>query len=220
MNSKSRRLHSCPVESCIKIFTSALDMQKHIKLHTEKRLYSCKCRGCSVHKISKKELKRRGERPHGCDREGCGKKFLVIEDLKAHMLTHDRKKHCAQPTHKELSDHNGSVQKNFVRRRKRKTSSKKVVECSCQNCLMKSNRIVNSKRRIVYSCFYQNCGKVFECFLNLKKHVGEHRNEQFFVCDWEGCEKKFIQENDLRTHKLSHEKGKNETCDISTPLTS
>ncbi|AOA60342.1 Transcriptional factor [Komagataella phaffii CBS 7435] len=55
----------------------------------------------------------------------------------------------------------------------------------------------------LYTCMYNNCGKLFTRISNIRAHVQTHLCDRPFTCDI--CGKKFVRNHDLRRHKKKHQ---------------
>ncbi|KII72326.1 PR domain zinc finger protein 5 [Thelohanellus kitauei] len=67
---------------------------------------------------------------------------------------------------------------------------------------MLSNRIKKHRNMMSYLC--EVCEKTYRTAEGLEKHLRTHRGEKSYVCDYQGCEFKFLFKKNLKIHKEKH----------------
>ena len=64
--------------------------------------------------------------------------------------------------------------------------------------------VFNDEEKSKFKCFWPNCRFETTVNGNLVKHKSIHLNERQFVCDFNGCNKKFKQKHHLIRHNRTH----------------
>ncbi|KAI3633724.1 hypothetical protein MIR68_008671 [Amoeboaphelidium protococcarum] len=65
-------------------------------------------------------------------------------------------------------------------------------------------KIRSSSGGDLFICNWENCGKEFKKYYNLKSHLKIHTGERPFACDFDGCSAAFTRRHDLNRHRKTH----------------
>ncbi|EED20948.1 zinc finger protein, putative [Talaromyces stipitatus ATCC 10500] len=169
--------YECSWEQCGKSFGLKADLERHYRIHTNKRPYHCTEPNCNKSFAQKCSLTvhlrvHTGEKPFVCDYKDCGKAFSDSSGLRQHRRIHDPKQIAEQ---------------RLLSRR-----------WFCDQCgkSLRHKYDLNRHRRIhtndrPHHCTEPNCNKRFIQRSALILHLRTHTGERPFLCDYEGCGKDF-----------------------------
>lgn len=175
--------HICSFEPCQRSFTTASQLEYHLRTHAEDRPFVCEFQSCGArfsfpHVLAVHKRQHSGAKPYICPFEGCPAAFKQSAHLDKHKLVHTQEKvhNC---------DHAG-----------------------CGAAFGRLDQLQSHSRKHSgarpYKCDFEDCGKSFGWLSNLKVHLKIHLNIRTFLCDREGCNAKFIESGALVKHKQMH----------------
>lgn len=234
--STKTKVHRC--HTCQLAYSTASELQKHMKIHDPNKPYQCQ--HCSKNFHTKTGLdihakKHTGKRPYKCDE--CDKAFITKPVLVMHMRGHTGEKpyeckvcHARYTQSSTLADHmrrhTGEKQyqcpvcyKRFITRINYRhhvcvclgTSRFECKFCNkkCPSTSSLNHHIKTHTGDRPFEC--AECGK---CFINksaLSVHIKIHTNEKPFKCDV--CNECFAFKRSLNLHKEIHLDGKPFQCE-------
>ncbi|KAI1345131.1 hypothetical protein F5Y15DRAFT_364929 [Xylariaceae sp. FL0016] len=179
-----------PSQPCLMVFNNAKELhthmcQNHIDQMTSKTKYVCRWDGCTRNQdqtfASKNKLRRHvachtAYKPFEC--HVCKLGFSAKQALDQHMRIHTGEKpfFCDFPGCEKTFK-----QKSALTMHRRTHTGEKPLHCEI-------------------------CGKSFCESSNLSKHRKIHTSNFKYPCEHEGCDSRFIRLDQLRRHKLRHQK--------------
>ncbi|XP_037934549.1 zinc finger protein OZF-like [Teleopsis dalmanni] len=174
---------------CSEVFTSAMNLRKHILIHCDMMTYFCHiCKKSykSIRTLRTHMYSHTEEKPFQCDI--CGKVLTQKHILVTHMLTHTGEK----PHHCNFCGQQFRDKRTLLVHKRGKHSNIRPYKCS-------------------------NCKKSFATSTQLKVHAKIHFDGLLFSCAL--CDKSYRQSRSLRLHMLGHAgerpvQPKNFTCNI------
>lgn len=206
--------HSTWAELPKKKLSSSSKSQQTPKMSTTTKTGSVECGICSKTLSSKSSLTRHSllhsagtEVPRNrC--EFCSKQFHQKCDLVRHLTRHTGTKDFVCP----ICDERFNTQKNLKYHVEKHSSLNRY---DCEKCgktfvgqkLLKSHQAIHVSSEI-WPC--TSCGASFRTRGYLRNHMRRHSNDFRFVCEFEGCDKKFKYRSSFRSHQR---KRHGENCD-------
>ncbi|KAJ8021986.1 hypothetical protein HOLleu_39346 [Holothuria leucospilota] len=172
-------IYRCPVENCIKAYTSMSALNYHYELrHTTNRPFTC---------------------------EICGKTWVKLGKLRDHLKTHSTEKNelcdlCGRAfkTRAELKDHKSDVHSEDGREK-----------ISCRYCTAtfsrRSSRSYHERRHrndTPYVCPKPGCNKSFVAVIDFKRHLIYHTGAKLYRCRY--CSNCFTRSDYLKGHERRH----------------
>ncbi|KAJ8398884.1 hypothetical protein AAFF_G00417920 [Aldrovandia affinis] len=214
---------------CGKIFTRALCLKQHKRIHTVEKSYKCdQCGRCfkQPSHLNQHQIIHSNEKPHKCTHCGkcfnqaatlkqhqrihtneepfrctqCGMGFKEAQNLKRHQKLHTGEKPYSCPHCGKCFNHVSNLNQH-----QRIHSNEKTYNCTqCGKCFNEASHL-NRHQRIhsgekPYKCI--QCGKSFNQASNLKQHQRIHSNEKTYKCS--KCSKCFKQASSLNKHQRLH----------------
>ncbi|XP_071840021.1 uncharacterized protein [Apostichopus japonicus] len=172
-------IYRCPVESCIKAYTSMAALNYHYELrHTTNRPFTC---------------------------EICGKTWVKLGKLRDHLKTHSTEKNelcdlCGRAfkTRAELKDHKSDAHTEAGREK-----------LNCRFCSAtfsrRSSRSYHERRHrndAPYVCPKPGCNKSFVAVIDFKRHLIYHTGAKLYRCRY--CSNCFTRSDYLKGHERRH----------------
>ncbi|KAJ6932036.1 hypothetical protein NC651_007664 [Populus alba x Populus x berolinensis] len=155
---------------------------------TTEVLFLCSFEGCGKTFIDAGALRKHshihGERQYICHYEGCGKKFLDSSKLKRHFLIHTGERDFVCP-------HEGC--------------GKMVGSFKGNSCFKLSMNL--RQKTVVFSVL----GFAFSLDFNLRSHMKTHSQENYHICPYSECGKRYAHEYKLKNHIASHHEKRGST---------
>lgn len=157
-NTPKNLLYNC--NACSKQFQSVKNLNRHRKLHSNKKSYSClqcaksysRSDHLSRHMISHSENKKPFKCPH------CISRFTNKSHMNRHILLHNNKKN------------------NLYKFYCYKCSDGFFYKKTYKNHLKKEHQIIEEKNCKEFRCFYPYCYSIFTNNNKLDKHISKYHN--------------------------------------------
>lgn len=201
---KKLKKYSC--DMCDKKFFSKHGVREHFRVHTNERPFKCKATGCDKSFKQAGQLKQHQER-HGprqafiCDVCGLNvsTKYYLIEHRKAHF----------QVASFNCDECNATFSKPNYLKDHKKNMHTEYTPAICQIC---GSAFKNETRLNVHLKMHKGtehicseCNKMFLKRSQMMEHItAVHEKIRNFVCQWEGCDKAYLQRNHLRRHEKKY----------------
>ncbi|EDW75036.1 uncharacterized protein Dwil_GK19959 [Drosophila willistoni] len=91
----------------------------------------------------------------------------------------------------------------------------KAFKCSDCDAIFDVDRALDSHRRKMHTEFScKLCNKIFKSSRTLLRHVQGHSGVRQFKCDFENCEKSFVNQHNLTSHRRVHSMERNYICEL------
>lgn len=215
---------------CGKEFPSSTRYHKHIRLHSDLRLYVCIVPGCGKSYKRMTHLARHltshsEQRPHVCDFPKCGKSFVSKQKVTKHQKSHTALKCelCGKSFRKkdQLERHRKAHAKSSDARdvaplrcpdcgrvvRDQATLWKHTLRCrahKCEDCGEEFKKFsdYSSHRKFFHpkSHVCGECGKAYRRERYLAEHLRNVHGEHLYFCQEPGCGQEFACSSALRVH--------------------
>ena len=207
----SEQLDSLSCTQCGQNFSSAANLEFHLRVHRIEKIRPCRSSGCEATFANVDLLAEHKLVAHGIQSQGNGSRYIKEKceqcdfkfnkyDMKKHMLRHTTEKNftCAECGKKlkrqdtlnlHMMLHTGVKQ--F-----------KCDQCGHNFYSMQSLQNHKNNRHSDSINMCAECGKECPNKYDLKWHMAKHTGEKSFPCREEGCEKRFR----LSTMRSNHEK--------------
>uniref|UniRef100_A0A8D0ES74 C2H2-type domain-containing protein n=1 Tax=Strix occidentalis caurina TaxID=311401 RepID=A0A8D0ES74_STROC len=203
-SSSREKKYKC--EHCEKVFVCRSKLIYHLRTHTGEKPYKCwDCgRGFSMRgNLLSHQRTHTKEKPFPCPT--CGKYFSFRSNLFVHQRIHTRERpytcsYCGK-TFREghhLRNHQDSIHNG------ESSEGLNPVSHHPQNGATQPWSISGEK----YKC--EDCGRVFNCRSNMRRHQGIHKGEKPYKC--QDCGKSFRLKAHLLSHQRTHTKEKPFLC--------
>lgn len=215
---------------CGKAFPSSTRYHKHLRLHSDLRLYRCTEPGCGKSYKRKAHLDRhlrthQEEKPFVCTFQGCTKSFPSQQKLNRHMLAHQRlrcevcgktfrklaKLQCHQQEHAAEAAEEGRARKRKTQpalesrevNAWRRATRNKVY--ACDSCDEKFGRfqdlVAHRKAQHPKLSICPDCGKAYRRESALREHQRQVHEEALLICPHASCGQVFSRASNLHMHE-------------------
>lgn len=227
------KVKTCDWPGCEKLFNNPSVMRSHRKTHTGERPFGCDWPGCEssfaeksslkrhknlVHimvKVQKsKTHKRKEDRIFKCEFDGCQKSYASKQDLSKHSNIHTSPRVC---------DECGKLFANWTQLKAhiRIHSDEKPFKCEWNDCKFEAKQLAGILAHKIthtgekpFKCDRNDCKKVYSSYNGLNRHIARIHDNSFNIkCFWPGCEKRFVDKNEVKKHYRRHTGEKTYECD-------
>ncbi|KAK6794630.1 hypothetical protein RDI58_008083 [Solanum bulbocastanum] len=205
-------LFLCSYEGCGKTFIDAGALRKHSHIHGE-RQYVCHYEGCGKKFLDSSKLKRHflihtGERDYVCPHEGCGKFYAISSSLKPPC---DTTLYSLAASHMDVLEfiQSGIISMpppsptaglGIVKFGERHWGGELKEELLLLLIVLQFHR------------FLLKSMQAFSLDFNLRSHMKTHSQENYHICPYPECGKRYAHEYKLKNH-ISSTHQKNNTPD-------
>ncbi|XP_023294026.2 transcription factor IIIA [Lucilia cuprina] len=197
----------CEVDTCDKLFTSISNMQRHIReVHENPKVYQCQfCEEKFTQKLKMRRheiSKHTGIYPYNCDK--CSRGFYQKWQWEKHEET-CKIYPCSN------CDETFDKWTLFLKHCKETQHSRKYYKCEyCERAYVKPGELqkhVAAKHLEdenscagAYKCSYEGCQKSYAYERNLRQHIATTHEGKKFKCSKEDCDKEFSSSQNLQKH--------------------
>lgn len=206
-------MHKCP--HCPRSFKRSGHLNRHIRLHLNKRPFKCPYADCDKDYPRNDHLQRHifsahdvSSRPFECTKDACGKKFATKQKLERHVSLHER------PTPYKCDHCNESFRKkNQLAVHVAKHTGELPYKCTEEGCesafitpsKLRRHQLTHSFGEKTYVCCLctEEDTVTFTKFSELTKHIRNIHPDPPRECD--ECGKRFRSLKSLKTHMRSHQ---------------
>jgi len=210
--------NQCEYQGCVAKFTDKRDLPDHYRSKHGLAKLKCQEGNCDKEFTSQAGLIQHiktvhhDEKPHQCEHQGCGARFVN----KVNRLAHYRSKHgleklkCQEGNcDKEFTCQTGLIQ--HIKQVHNKEERKKPHQCEHQGC---GANFANKEDRLAHyrskhgleklKCQEGNCDKEFNGQQNLNQHIkAVHSNKKPHQCEYQACGAQFTTKEQLLAHRSS-----------------
>ena len=204
----------CDVPGCKAAFERSSRLESHkILRHTEERPFECQTCGKTfatdiLLNSHIKNLHNLFDEPVVCGIDDCTKRFKNEIGLRSHQ----RACHLLR----FVCDHPNCDYKTGVKEQLKKhnllnhTEALPLIKCQYEGCdktfkLQEYYKYhLKSHSTTLLTCPYEGCGRTYYIDISLKKHIKIVHSDNWYSCEWPGCDYKTKRKGGLRCHMATH----------------